>query len=168
MALKRLASAPATFRVACLSSRCYERRRRSYGPPPKVRTVAKFPRPKKVRGLCPIPVPSTALCSKRNKILEWLIALRARASLARNVDLAQKDQCGLSLVLLRPRLAGAAQELLPYATTRFVTSYKPGCIRVGAIGSRHNPPTSKASRCLRAAWWVACHPVAPGWRDLVP
>ena len=31
------------------------------------------------------PVPSTVLCSKRNIILKWLIALRARASLVRDV-----------------------------------------------------------------------------------
>ena len=32
-------------------------------------------------------MPSTVLCSKRNIILEWLIALRARASHVRNVGL---------------------------------------------------------------------------------
>jgi hypothetical protein len=36
---------------------------------------------------CQNPVPSTVLCSKRNIILGWLIALRARASHARNVGL---------------------------------------------------------------------------------
>ena len=41
--------------------------------------------------LHPIQMPSTALCSTHNIILEWLIALRARASLVRNVGL------GLSL-----------------------------------------------------------------------
>ena len=72
--------------VACLSSRCYERRRRSYGPPPKVRTVAKFPQPQKAGSLRPIPgCHPSVLCSKRNIILEWLIALRARASLVRDV-----------------------------------------------------------------------------------
>ena len=36
---------------------------------------------------CRIPVPSTVLCSKRNIILEWLIALRARASRVPDVGL---------------------------------------------------------------------------------
>ena len=38
-----------------LASHADERRRRSYGPPPKVRTVAKFPEPQKVGSLRPIP-----------------------------------------------------------------------------------------------------------------
>ncbi len=62
---------------------------------------------------CPIPVPSTVLCSKRNIILEWLIALRARASRVPDVGLG-------SLSDSKPNLEKARQSFGRVARRRSV------------------------------------------------